>query len=428
MTPLELLVFLLKFYIPAIYSLLFRAVAFGYRSKPRLALGIVMYTAYMLFVPGTLMVVLGYGQYTHIAWLVNTIASLAVLIFTTDPFGKTVFLHLAQGGMVTVMSVLVNMARTLMGFSYNMLLVVLSICSPLLFFVALRLWAKPLRFVVDHIEGNIALLLAQPVLALLMVSMIPIYPAQNFSNHPVFCTLLMIGVEMIFFLYLYTLYRNLRRISALTQEETRLALLSQEVNAYQTYVDTARQSRHDLRHHDALLLELLDKGDIDAAKVYLQAHGTLLEKDALQQFCPEPTVNAVLRIYARRAAEEHVEFTASAPLPSTLPFDAPGLGGLLSNILENALDAAKATPAPYLHFTARTEDSSLLVEVRNATAGQVHFHAEMPVSNKPGGGTGTRSMAATAKKYGGMVEFSQNGQEFCTRVILPLGEGVLAPA
>lgn len=420
MTASQLFIYLLKFYIPAAWSIVFRAVAYGYTSKRRVALGFGAYTAYVLIVPALFMRLMGYGAYTHIAAIVMTIGSMSVLIFTTDTVGKTIFLHLAQGGMVTVMSVILNMARTLMGFSYHTLLIVLAICSPILFYVGLRFWAKPMRFLVDNISDNVVSLLLLPLLTLVVVSVVPVYPPQNFSAHPVFCTLLMLAVELAFFMYLYTLYRNLRRISVLSREKSRMELLSQEISSYQAYLDNAQQSRHDLRHHDALLTEYLERGDTDKALSYLRAHSSALTAGTLKRFCAESTVNAVLRIYERRAEEAEIEFGAVAELPETLPLEAPELCGLFSNVLENAVHAAKEIPGGFITLETRMEDENLLLEVINSTKGQTEFHNDLPVSQKPGGGTGTRSVLATAKRHGGLALFSQTENEFRTRVILPL--------
>lgn len=420
MTTSQLFVFLLKFYIPAAWSILFRAVAFGYTSKRRVALGFGIYTAYVMIVPALLITLMGYGEYTHVASIVMTLGSMAVLIFSTDTVGKTIFLHLAQGGMITVMSVIINMARTLIGFSYNTLLIILAICSPILFFVGLHFWAKPMRFLVDNIKDSVGSLLVQPLFVLAVVTLIPIYPPQNFANHPVLCTLLMIAVEMAFFLYLYTMYRNLQRISTLSRDEARMELLSQEISSYQTYLDSARQSRHDLRHHDALLTEYLEHGDIDTALDYLRAHDSAITDGALKRFCAEPTVNAVLRIYELRATAAKIEFSAVAELPQTLPLDAPEIGCLFSNILENAVHAAENISGGFIKLTAKIDDGKLLVEMKNSVKCQTEFRGDLPVSQKPGGGTGTRSILATAKHHGGLARFLQEKTEFFTRVIIPL--------
>ncbi|MDD2413700.1 MAG: GHKL domain-containing protein [Eubacteriaceae bacterium] len=421
----EIVLFVLKFYIPAAWSIIFRVYAFGYTTRGKVALGFIGYTLYVVVVPAILMKVMGYGAYTHIASIVMIIGSLAVLIFSSDTPGKTIFLQLAQGGMVTVLSVILNMIRTVCGLSYPVLLLMLAVASPIIFFIGLKYWARPLRFLVDHSQDSMRSLLALPLFTLGITSVIPVFPPQNYANHPVYCTILMVGVECSFFWYLFTMYRNLQRISSLSEQEIRSEQLRTEIHSYQTYLETARASRHDLRHHDALLLEQLENGDVKGAIAYLCTHEKEMDKASLKQFCAEPTVNAVLRIYENRCESAGIAFTATAALPKALPVSGPEIGSLLGNALENAFNAAVASgkSSAFITFTARFEDDNLLLALRNTAVGPVTFRNGVPVSKRAGGGVGTRSIANTVSKHAGIVEYSQQNQTFLTRIIVPLDEG-----
>jgi signal transduction histidine kinase len=418
-----LAVFLLRFYIPAVWSIIFRAVAFGYKSKRRFILGLVLYTAYVLFVPATLMTVLGYGQFTHMASIVMTAGSMMVLIFSTDSVSKTIFLQLSQGAMVTVLSVLLSMFRTIFHFSYTMLLVLFCICSPILFFVALRYWAKPMRFLVDNIADDAYLsLLVLPLFILFIITVIPIYPPQNFANHPIFCSILMIVIEMAYFIYLTTMYHNLRHISDLSRQGSFMELLDHELKAYQSFLDTARKSNHDIRHHDAVLLEQLEEGHQDEAISYLKEHDKTIKESSLKQYCVDSTINALLRIYEKRSAEAKVSFFAKVTCDKTIPLEGPETCSVLGNILENALHAASKKLDGFINCSIVTKGNSFLLEVRNTVTGKTEFRGGMPVSKRANGGTGTRSVRSIVEKHGGVVTYAQDGQEFVTRIMIPLAQ------
>lgn len=81
--------------------------------------------------------------------------------------------------------------------------------------------------------------MALPLLTLMIVNIIPVYPHDSFHIHPIYCTMLMIAAEAAFFLYLYVLYKNLKRISFLSRQSLRTELLSQEIDHYQSYLNTA---------------------------------------------------------------------------------------------------------------------------------------------------------------------------------------------
>ncbi len=420
MTAEQLFVYLLRFYIPAFWSVLFRAAAFGYISKRRLALGLLVFTAYTMGVPAVLITAIGYGEFTHISSLVMVLGGMAVLIFSTDSVGKTVFIQLTQSGISTAMSVILSMVRTVFDLSYTTLLILFAIFSPILFFVGLKFWAKPLRYLIDNLPDKLGSLFVLPVFSMLIAWLIPIYPPQNFANHPIFCTVIMLGAELALFAYVYTLYRSIRRIHFLSREESQNKLLQAEISSYQEYLESARQSRHDLRHHDALLLSCLEGGDTAGAIAYLRSHEQALEESALIRYCDEPTISAVLRIYDRRASELGVRFSATAQAPKGLRFNPAELGGLLGNALENALNAAQKVTDGYISFNAAMEDDNLLIEIRNSVQGETGFQNGVPVSQKTGGGTGTRSMLRVVQRNGGILNFSQAGNEFFTRIILPL--------
>lgn len=422
MTPFMLIIFVLKFFIPGFFSVLFRAFGLGYRNKKSLVVGLAVYCVYTLGLTTAMILLMGYGEFTHISALVMAVGSLAVLIFTTDGAGKTIFLQLTQGCMSTVVSVILNLIRTVFSMSYPMLVLMIVIVYPLIYLIALRYWAKPLRFMADNIHTQLPALVALPIILTAIVSYLPTYPAQSFSNHPVYITVMMLSVEAVYFLFIYTFYRNLRKISRLLKDEAKAQLLESEILSYQESLEAAKQTRHDLRHHNALVLEFLENGNTSGAMDYLQQNNRALDSSKPTQYSANPTVNAVLRIYSRQAQAKEIAFAVTADIPESLPLTAPELGALLSNLLENAVEACEkaAPPKRSIGVLAETDETGLRLEIRNSAASSAVFEDGLPVSTKPGGGTGTRSIARIVQKHGGMLRFKQEDDEFFTQIIIPL--------
>jgi len=424
MTPFLLTIFVLKFFIPGLFSVLFRAFGLGYRDKKRLAAGLAAYCAYTLGLTTALILTMGYGEFTHVAPLVMAAGSLLVLIFTTDSVGKTVFLQLTQGCMSTMISVILNEIRTVFSLSYPALVAMICVVYPLVFRFALRYWAKPLRFMADNLHAELPTLAALPVLVTVIVSLLPTYPAQSFARHPVYITAMMLAVEAVYFLFLYSFYRNLLKISNLLKGEARANLLEAEILSYQESLETARQTRHDLRHHNALVLDFLENGDASGAMDYLRQNNEALAAAKPLQYSANPTANAVLRVYSRQAQANGIAFAAAADFPERLPLTAPELGALLSNLLENAAEACKKAEPARRSITVRaeTDETALRLEVRNSVAGAVAFAGGMPVSARPGGGTGTKSIAHIVQSRSGMLRFKQEDGEFVAQIVLPLSQ------
>lgn len=206
------------------------------------------------------------------------------------------------------------------------------------------------------------------------------------------------------------------------RSEARQELLQAELVTQETFVNLARQNRHDLRHHNALLVDYLERGDVEGAKDYLLQHDANIAQAALKQYCKNTVANSVLRLYAQRAEKGGFLFSADTDVPEKLPLTAPEIGELFGNIMENACEACERVGSGgVIALTALTDNGSLLLEMHNSVAVQTVFDKMgLPITTKTGGGTGTKSTANIVKRYGGMLRFSQEDDMFITQMILPL--------
>jgi hypothetical protein len=199
-------------------------------------------------------------------------------------------------------------------------------------------------------------------------------------------------------------------------------ILKTELDAYEDFIAISKQYRHDLRHHNALLLEYLACGNVDGARSYLQQYDKSIEEAALCQYCKNPVVNTVLRLYERKTRQNDIKFVINVDIPEKLPLTAVETGTLFSNILENALEACLKSNLPELciDFTATSEEELLKIQVKNSCSDVVTFEHDLPKTTKQGGGTGVKSIVRIVKKCDGMVDFIQKDNIFFIQLILPL--------
>lgn len=226
-----------------------------------------------------------------------------------------------------------------------------------------------------------------------------------------------------------TIFRSLKAFSSeadLREENIKMKaqqeVLKTELDAYEEFIAISKQNRHDLRHHNALLLEYLVGGDIDGAKLYLQQYDKSIGEATLNQYCKNPVANTVFRVYERRTMQNDIKFAINADIPELLPLTSAEVGTLLSNILENALEACLKSNLPEhsIIFTAETDEELLKIQVKNSCSDGIAFEHGLPITTKQGGGTGVKSVARIVKKCGGMVDFMQLENDFFTQIILPL--------
>lgn len=199
-------------------------------------------------------------------------------------------------------------------------------------------------------------------------------------------------------------------------------LLRSEITFYESIVNAAKQTRHDIRHHNSILVEYLNDGDIDGAKEYLTLYDDRIKETAIKNFSKNPITNAVFRIYYRRAREHHIDFVVNSEADHLLKDRLPDIGIVLSNIFENALTACKKCTFShtYISYSSKIQKDSILIEIKNSVEGNLIFENGLPITTKEGGGTGLLSVKSIVEEHHGMLDVKQEHDEFFTLIILPI--------
>jgi two-component system sensor histidine kinase AgrC len=167
--------------------------------------------------------------------------------------------------------------------------------------------------------------------------------------------------------------------------------------------------RHDMRHHFAFLQTLASKGQIQEIKEYLRTAQSDMDAITPLRFCENETVNLILSAFAAKAKQSGVQLLIDAKLPDLLPFSDTELCSLLSNALENAIQAAEQIPdrdKRIIRLRVYSKNTKLCIDIRNRYQTEPVLHEGLPVSQQPGHGFGIKSMVHMVEKHGGVCQFS----------------------
>ncbi len=184
----------------------------------------------------------------------------------------------------------------------------------------------------------------------------------------------------------------------------------------------AQNSRaaHDRRHFNNILLELLEQGKTS------EATGLLLSQNkAVHQiskiYCENAAVNAAVCHYAELAEQADIRLEIALDIPGNVALDALELSMVVSNLMENAIQACEKLPEaslPFLRFSCRSV-GRLLMEIENPCAeGTVLDERGYPVANAEGHGIGSKSVIAFAKKYDGELMYRIENGIFRVRLLI----------
>jgi len=188
----------------------------------------------------------------------------------------------------------------------------------------------------------------------------------------------------------------------LKQAQTEFALLRRMQQNAASY-------RHDMRHHIAFLQRLAFEGRVEEIKEYLNTARSDIDAITPVRYCENEAVNLILSAYAGKAKQAEICLTIDAKLPDVLNFSDTELCSLLSNALENAIQACEKIldkSKRLIRLRLYAKNNKLCIDIRNIYQSEPIFREGLPISSKEEHGLGTKSMAHIVEKHGGAFQFS----------------------
>ena len=176
--------------------------------------------------------------------------------------------------------------------------------------------------------------------------------------------------------------------------------------------------RHDMRHKMLLLNDYIRNENYAAVEQYINSMIADIAQTAPQIYCNNHSVNVVLSYYSKIADEQGITFSASVCLPAALKINQTDLAVVLSNGLENAINAQACCDDKKVLIKGFIEAGKICLEIKNPFSGSVAFDGALPCSKQEHHGFGTKSMAAIIEKYDGIYSFSVDNGYFCFRCIM----------
>lgn len=186
-----------------------------------------------------------------------------------------------------------------------------------------------------------------------------------------------------------------------------------------SYVEAVRQResetrriRHDIRHHNEHIASLARKGDTQAILNYLGKDDISEEKRVV--WCPHIVVNGILSSYALKASERGIAFSASADTPSVSPISDVDYVAILSNLLENAINATgEISGGGTVTADIRSVGEKTVIVVTNPSS-PIKLEDGLPVNRS----IGIDSIITSSRKYNGEVNYKLEGNICSCCVVL----------
>lgn len=191
------------------------------------------------------------------------------------------------------------------------------------------------------------------------------------------------------------------------------ALLEQE--------QAMRRLRHDMANHIMTVGLLLGKDDA-RAKAYLDELTQRFQASKATRFCENRIADMVLFSKSAEAAAHGIAFTAQAEVSETLGLNDLDFMSLLSNLLDNALEAAAGAEERQISVFLREHAGTLVLKIRNSIA--AGFHPDLSRTTKRNAkehGLGLEIVREICRKYHGefLTETKEGMFEVSVLLLLP---------
>ena len=295
-----------------------------------------------------------------------------------------------------------------------------------LFLLLQRCFVKPAYSAITYSPRSLLLFGSLPAVYYVFDYTTTISSASLYSGIPVLSELIPTAL-IPFYVVFVALYHHetQKRGKAELESSTQTVLLAQaqkEMDALRAAQIQTAIYRHDMRHHLSILDSYLTAGKPEQALHYIRSAESDIAALSMKRFCENEAVNLICSSFAEKASRMDIRLNIRAQLPQELPFSDTELCALLSNSLENALNAVSKLEAAekWVELYCGIKQNKLLIETRNPYASSISMEDGLPVASQQGHGFGCRSIRAIVQQHHGLYTFSPEQGIFTLQIVLPL--------
>lgn len=239
---------------------------------------------------------------------------------------------------------------------------------------------------------------------------------------------------ILFYVIFLTIYHQ--QLQQQNQTELQSSLMQEQLKQAQSEITALRRTetqsaifRHDMRHHLTVIDGFLDADNPQKAQAYIKAVQTDIKSITIKRFCNNEIVNLLCSSFSDKANNLGVRLSIKAGLPQRLSIADTELCAILSNSLENALNAVaklENDADKWISLYCSIRLNKLLIEIKNPYAGAITIQNGLPVANGENHGYGCRSIQTITQQNNGMCLFDAQNGIFTLCIALPIQKTPLA--
>lgn len=229
-------------------------------------------------------------------------------------------------------------------------------------------------------------------------------------------------------LWFFWLYDFIIRSQADVYEKI---LLKKENQYYERQLKNMEQSisawksiHHDLKNHFIVLKGMLDWGEEEQAKTYLDEFIMNELENKREVRSGNTAIDSILNYKILEAEQHTITFDLEIQIPEQLPVSPKDMSVILGNAIDNAIEAVEKTEEKYICLLLQYTKGRLLIQISNPYAGELKMGASGEYltgkTEKEYHGFGLKNIRDTVEKYGGVMDINAKDRKFTLTILLYL--------
>ncbi len=235
------------------------------------------------------------------------------------------------------------------------------------------------------------------------------------------------GISILTIVVMTVLFQNIKvRQEEKLQNEllaTQIDSIERHIRQVESLYQNTRSIRHDMTNHILTLERLYAGNNVAEAMDYGEELKSALSQIAGEIKSGNPVTDVILQELKNEAEKRKIRYQSDFYYPTGTNINAFDVSVILNNALQNAMENARKSEAPYISVLSYHRNHAYMIEISNSFTGNLQWDEErgLPVTSKEkteGHGYGLSNIRMVARKYAGDIAIDVKDHEFHLSIML----------
>ncbi len=235
------------------------------------------------------------------------------------------------------------------------------------------------------------------------------------------------GISILTIVVMTVLFQNIKvRQEEKLQNEllaTQIDSIERHIRQVESLYQNIRSIRHDMTNHILTLERLYAGNNVAEAMDYGEELKSALSQIAGEIKSGNPVTDVILQELKNEAEKRKIRYQSDFYYPTGTNINAFDVSVILNNALQNAMENARKSEAPYISVLSYHRNHAYMIEIINSFTGNLQWDEErgLPVTSKEkteGHGYGLSNIRMVARKYAGDIAIDVKDHEFHLSIML----------